>query len=350
MGLEPQEANMAKLKSEILTLYKNYEPPRKPNLSKEEKLAVSSLRERSNNGSIIIKESDKSKSFVVMEKATYTEKTQQILNDARNYEMSTMTAGELERLTLAELEKLQASDIKDELRALLRPRNTRLAELYALPKTHKINMPLRPVVSACDTPTTAVSAHLSNTQDALDRLNQTMASLGPTDSIILVSMDVVGLYPNIPIAEGIDCVMGFIQEHAAEIDLEALRTFIEHCNRQHPTIQFTYESTEGGRALPFLDVSFTVEDGMVKHRLYRKPSDSCINIDYTSAVPSSTKYAVGRQHYTRARSYSSCTELRTESMQMTDDLLRMNNYPDEAITTSRYRSSVTKSTIVSTVW
>ena len=227
-----KEAELTRFKSEVLSLYKNYKPPRVQNLTKQERDTVHALQNRSD---IIIKQSDKSKCFVVMDIDTYTTKAEELLSDQLAYEKSSMTAEELERLTIVEIEKLRRSQVKDEIINLLRPHNTKLAEFYGLPKTHKTGTPLRPVVSACNTPTTAVSivlerilnqllpcipAHLSDTQDALSRVKRTLAGLKDCQPIVL-SMDVVALYPSIPIDEGIDIVMEFLQQTQNDIDMLA---------------------------------------------------------------------------------------------------------------------------------
>ena len=95
----------------------------------------------------------------------------------------------------------------------------------------------------------------------------------------------------------------------------ALRLFIDHCNQQHPTIRFTYESSENG-PVPFLDVQFQVTGNVVTHQLYRKPSDSGVNVDFHSQVPRSVKYAVAKQHFVRARNNSSEPASTYESLKM----------------------------------
>ena len=438
------ERKLSRLKTDLMDLFKSYRPPRQQNLTKAERAAIDTLKSRDD---VVIKQSDKSKSLVAMSTETYLAKASHILDDHINYEKSDMTAKQLEEMTLSEIEKLTSSAIKDELRTLMKPRNTRLAEFYGLPKTHKQNIPLRPVVAACDTPTTAISivlerilnqllpfvpAHLSNTKDALDRVKATLESWdqaacpNTSDSnIIILSMDVVGLYPSIPIQDGIACVVKFLQEHADRIDLlglsvenirdllafvlnnnyfrfgtsvyrqregvamgnqlappfaiifmhcleermlrtaslkpemygryiddtlliwlhgsDALQDFIRHCNQQHPSIRFTYESSEQGRAVPFLDVQFTVSaSGEVDFGLYRKPSDSGINVDFHSAVPDALKFAVARQHFSRAQANSSSQDKTDEGIEMTRQLLRHNNYPKHTIDRVATRTPRTK--------
>lgn len=42
--------------------------------------------------------------------------------------------------------------VPDKTMKAIKPTDSRTAELYGLPKTHKANVPMRPIVSACDDP------------------------------------------------------------------------------------------------------------------------------------------------------------------------------------------------------
>ena len=92
------------------------------------------------------------------------------------------------------------------------PKNCRTPLFYLLPKIHKANNPGRPIVSACDSPTEKISMYLDSylkpltlkersyirdTTDFLLKLGQLY-----NDSL-LVTIDVVSLYTNIPHKDGI---------------------------------------------------------------------------------------------------------------------------------------------------
>ena len=85
-----------------------------------------------------------------------------------------------------------------------------LFKWYLLPKIHKrlFNVPGRPVISSCGTPTEKVSEFLDhhlkpimqNRKDFLEKI-KTVGSV--PENAILVTADVVGLYPNIPHQAGL---------------------------------------------------------------------------------------------------------------------------------------------------
>ena len=112
------------------------------------------------------------------------------------------------------------------------PSGSRTAELYGLPKTHKPNAPLRPIVSACGDPLDKltwlleriitqllvfVPAHLTNTQDYLQRLKTQFPCGLPAGSIVF-SVDVSNLYGSIPISEAIQATLSLIKKHWDKID------------------------------------------------------------------------------------------------------------------------------------
>ncbi|XP_067026756.1 uncharacterized protein [Acropora muricata] len=96
--------------------------------------------------------------------------------------------------------------------------NARAGRFYLLPKIQKKNSPGRPVISGCNTPTEKISAfvdhqlkHLvpqipSYVKDTNDFLAKLKDMERFPDGAILVTIDVVGLYPNIPHDEGLEAL------------------------------------------------------------------------------------------------------------------------------------------------
>ena len=90
--------------------------------------------------------------------------------------------------------------------------------LYLLPKIHKKNCPGRPVISGCNTPTEKITAFVDSqlkplvsqipsfVKDTNHFLNKLTAVGKFPDRAILVTIDVVGLYPHIPHDEGLTAV------------------------------------------------------------------------------------------------------------------------------------------------
>ena len=225
------ENKMHGLKERILRAYSCYRV-RKPNTTKKERMALKTLREKD----LVIKPSDKSKSLVVMSKEAYKEKCLEILTVGENYEETDMSKEVLQQIVEKELKKvksLKASLPTDIYKGLIR-KNAKLPEFYGLPKTHKPGTPMRPVVAAFDGPLSGVSivlerilnqllkfvpAHIENTLGAVRSLEKSFPELKVPHGTIIVSMDVVALYPSIPIHDGIKAVMEKLAEHQSDVDL-----------------------------------------------------------------------------------------------------------------------------------
>ena len=88
--------------------------------------------------------------------------------------------------------------------------DARAGKFYLLPKTHKKGCPGRPVISGCNTPTEKLSEFVdaqlkplvpriaSYVQDSNDMLRKLKDMERLPENAILVTIDVVGLYPHIP--------------------------------------------------------------------------------------------------------------------------------------------------------
>lgn len=102
-------------------------------------------------------------------------------------------------------------------KARMKKHNTQLPRIYALPKLHKPDCPLRPVVSTVNSPATELSKYLdsllrhivhdkfdvTNSHHAKERLKQTNITRNDT----LASLDIVSSFPSIPINFAIDSIM-----------------------------------------------------------------------------------------------------------------------------------------------
>ena len=105
-------------------------------------------------------------------------------------------------------------------------KSTNLGKMYLLPKIHKRleNVPGRLVISNCGTPTEKVSEFLdyhlkptmqsakSSMKDTLDFLSKLNELDELPENAILITTDVVGLYPSIPQADGLEPLLAKLEE------------------------------------------------------------------------------------------------------------------------------------------
>ena len=114
------------------------------------------------------------------------------------------------------------------------PRHSRTPLFYGLPKDHKPDVPLRPVVSNCDGPTEKTSIllekilhqlvqfvplHLKDTNDFLVKLKDFWSANDIPEAAIFFSVDVVNLYGSIPLEGAMEAVREMLESHKDDIDL-----------------------------------------------------------------------------------------------------------------------------------
>ena len=200
------------VRQEVTRVLRTARPPKK-NLSTEERQALKSLRDNKN---IIILPADKGNATVVMDVEEYNNKIQTLLRDPAYVQINSDPTTYLEKTTKT---KIKNSKIDPEIQQQLIPRekSSRSPKFYGLPKIHKEDVPLRPIVSCIGSPLQQLAKYLakqlqphtdnmeSNVKNASHFVellkNQTVQ---PGD--LLVSFDVVSLFTNIPVDEAIDVI------------------------------------------------------------------------------------------------------------------------------------------------
>jgi peptide-methionine (R)-S-oxide reductase len=208
------------VKQDILLLHKKRPHP---NLSPGELQALNSLKKDEN---ITIKPADKGGGIAVMNTADYLNKVEEMLNDTSVYEeVSTDDSLDVKQHADNLLNLLQqAGYISSKNLKFLTDFAARTPIFYGLPKLHKENIPLRPVVSQINGPTNMVNYLVDKYLVVAERnipfiLQDTTAFLQllnshslTQDRDLLVTLDVTALYTNIPHEEGVDLVTEFYIE------------------------------------------------------------------------------------------------------------------------------------------
>ncbi|XP_044755130.1 uncharacterized protein LOC123314082 [Coccinella septempunctata] len=105
------------------------------------------------------------------------------------------------------------------------PSNPAIPRLYGLPKIHKLDIPIRPVVSFCNTPVHDLSTFLNSfiksitdykpkysVLNSMD-LTHKLRDLEMKDTYIMLSFDVCNLFTSVPRGECIPLVSELLREH-----------------------------------------------------------------------------------------------------------------------------------------
>ncbi|KAG8226743.1 hypothetical protein J437_LFUL004394 [Ladona fulva] len=176
----------------------------KPNITTDERKALVSLRR---NPDIKILPADKGNATVIMKSEEYHQKIMDILQDASYRTLLQDPTDALARKTVPLIKK---AGLPAETERNLRPPAEAPPRLYGLPKIHKDGIPLRPIVSAINSPTYNLAKyltgllsphvgkcehHIRNSSHLISILDK--IHLDPSD--IMVSLDVVSLFTKVPL-------------------------------------------------------------------------------------------------------------------------------------------------------
>ena len=141
------ERKLEGLKSKIMKLYAHHKTQENSNVSSAVRMSIKGLKA---DDKLVIKQSDKCKGFVLMDRDDYVDKALSITDSYEKVEKN--PTQNLEDVTKGLMRRTLTNKIpQDHLKRLL-PQHARTAEFYELPKTHKPGNPLRPIVAACGDP------------------------------------------------------------------------------------------------------------------------------------------------------------------------------------------------------
>ena len=176
------------------------------------------LRTLSNDETILITKPDKGRGVVIMNKSEYINKMEDLLADNTKFKRvdndPTLTSEDQLIRLLSRLKK--ENFITEAEYKVAKPSGSRLARLYGLPKLHKENYPLRPVMSAIKTVNYGLGKMLTNRlshlrqspyviKDSFDFITKLKNSKNVNK--LMISFDVVSLFTNVPLAFTIDYIL-----------------------------------------------------------------------------------------------------------------------------------------------
>jgi hypothetical protein len=173
-----------------------------------------------NNTDIIIKPADKGNATVVQNRIDYLREGYRQLSDEEAYKALNKDPTELYRREIVNMveDMYQSGELDERVKQYLMDPVCKASRFYLLPKIHKgtIPTPGRPVVSGNGCPTEKISSFVDHFLNPTTQLIksyvkdtthflQLMNGLGDIpQGALLVTLDVVGLYPNIPNAQGLE--------------------------------------------------------------------------------------------------------------------------------------------------
>ncbi|XP_069981900.1 uncharacterized protein [Penaeus vannamei] len=194
---------------------------------------TSPLQSLKNDESIIITKPDKGRGVVILNKDDYHQKVLNILSDHTKFKRIT-TEMSTHLLYLEDKLKRLLRTIKSSIDAstcnFLSTSGSKPGLLYGLPKVHKPNIPLRPIISSIGTfnYNTAkflipIISPLTTNQYTIENSTvfaNEITSLNPEQPITMASFDVESLFTNMPLLETSEIIVNNINStHLNKFDL-----------------------------------------------------------------------------------------------------------------------------------
>ncbi|KAK3735298.1 hypothetical protein QZH41_000232 [Actinostola sp. cb2023] len=190
------------------------------NLTKDEKSAIRTLRD---DKDIIILKADKGNATVVMDRTEYDNKIENMLSDTKTYKILPRDpAKSCETKLKAMLSKMK-DKFQDSTYRSLCTTDAITPRLYGVPKIHKVDTPLRPIISYIGSTTYQLSKHLvtilsplvGNTEQHL-RNSKEWTNIAQTLTLDtneeLVSFDVVSLFTSIPTSIAVSAALTRLEQ------------------------------------------------------------------------------------------------------------------------------------------
>jgi hypothetical protein len=223
----------------------------KDNLSYKERLALSELRKDKDR---VIRIQDKGSSFVLLERQDYISKMKKQLDNPIHYKQlhNDPTDQYLTKVRSWSFKWLRNSQISKEIAEWVVNDEAKPGTAFGNVKTHKPDNPLRLITSCCGTAIENLSAFtefylkplarklpsfIKDTTDLLNRI-QDLNRVGPLPpNTLLVSWDVVGMFPNIDNNLGLTAVKNalnsrIVKTPSTKCILEAVEICLKHNNSQ----------------------------------------------------------------------------------------------------------------------
>ena len=217
--MDPDVGN--ELRGRVCGAIRNARVP-KDNLSKDQRKALKELREMDD---ITILPADKGNATVLMDKKDYHNKLSAMLNTGTYGKLSKdPTKSRESKLTQMLKGMERTKELPTQLYNRLRPSGSKPPMIYGLPKIHKPDIPLRPIVACIGSPTYNLSKFISSVISPLSGQGDSFVKdskhfvdeikdfrLSPDE--ILVSFDVKSLFTNIPIDEAVRVIFEKMNEN-----------------------------------------------------------------------------------------------------------------------------------------
>ena len=248
--LSQQDAE--ELRADVNRVLRSSHPP-KPNLTKAQNIA---LRELKRDRDRIVLTADKGVAMVVMDKQDYINKANQLLNQNTYKVISKDPTNTIKNKLINILKGIKTkTGLGSNTYKSMYPTGCVPPKFYGLPKIHKPDTPLRPIVSSCGSVTYGVAKelakilkplvgksphHINSTQDFVEQAKHFKLEAGEC----LSSYDVSALFTSVPIDPALNIIKDLLVKdntlkERTVMEVEDIILLLEFC------LKNTYFSFQG---------------------------------------------------------------------------------------------------------
>ena len=230
------------LRVEIKHILKKTQPTRS-NVTKDEFQAIKELKHDDNR---IILTADKGVALVVLNKEDYIEKAEHLLNQQTYRKIKEDPTPKQKSKLIKLLKKIKAEGgISEEKYKKMYPTGAGSPKFYGLPKIHKQDTPLRPIVSSTGTVSYNTSKelahilkplvgwtshHLKNTKDFIEQIKDVKLLQDET----IISYDIKTLFTSVPLQPVINIIKNKLENDKdlklrTSMSIEHITSLLEYC-------------------------------------------------------------------------------------------------------------------------
>ena len=228
------ETSVEQLKATLVSAcyqYLNYKPRTKHLLTRDHLEALKNLQA---NQDILLSKPDKGAGIVLMDRSDYIVKMNTILADQTKFRKMTKEKDKthiIEKSISKTLKFMKQSGYIDtNTFTRLQPKGSTIPRLYGLPKVHKPNVPLRPILDMSNSPYHSLAKWLT---EILEPIRRELAVYSLKDSFQFVeliqhlqltehkmfSLDVESLFTNVPLKETVNYLCDYIDRTGKDVGL-----------------------------------------------------------------------------------------------------------------------------------
>ncbi|XP_076655132.1 uncharacterized protein LOC143360299 [Halictus rubicundus] len=256
----------------------------------EESVLSKAIHDIKKRKDILVLPADKGNTTVVINKDDYIKKARDLLDDTTYRTLRKDPTKTLERITTTIIKQAK---LPDHVHKTIIPKESKAPRLYGLPKIHKPDIPLRPIVSTIGSPTYKLAKYLTNILKPLtgstpsyiknsSHFIHKIQTIQTQPEDLLVSFDVKSLFTNVPITDSIEIIKNKIPEN--------LIPLVKHClTSTYFLFQDTYYKQISGAAMgspisPIIaDIYMEDLENRILKNAPRKPTQ-WFNVDDTFVV------------------------------------------------------------------